>query len=58
MTDISLNSLKHWTEILSVFRSKTLFLLSANRQHTQSNSFFQIHNTVTAPATQNTKLVR
>ena len=24
----------------------------------QSNSFFQIHNTVTAPTTQNTKLVR
>lgn len=29
MTDISLNFLKHWTEILSVFRSKTLFLQSA-----------------------------
>ena len=25
MTDISLNSLKHWLENLSVFRSKTLF---------------------------------
>ena len=29
MTDIFLNFLKHWTEILSVFRSKTLFLQSA-----------------------------
>ena len=26
--------------------------------HSQSNSFFQSHNTVTAPTTQKTKLVR
>ena len=28
MTDISLNSLKHWPEILSVFKSKKVFLAS------------------------------
>jgi len=26
MTDISLKSLKHWTEILSVFRSKLVII--------------------------------
>ena len=31
MTDISLNSLKHWLENLSVFRSKTLFPLLQHR---------------------------